>query len=646
MPVNPLSKTKVAADAKPVVDKALAKVSAQDQSKVKEALAQVAEQNGDKFLNQAEAQQVADCFERAAPSNALLTGAAVDAALAEAGAQSAKQRQAANVDGISTHFSFSESLEAKLIDELNDTVSRAAGRPVEINMMIFEFQSDNIEKAIVDIARAHPHVTFRVVADSTQSSASGGNALPEIVKKKLPNIEVKYKKDFPYVWSASKGQPAYNHGATKGLNHHKGFVSTIDGVPDRLVLGSFNWSTTADTKNYEDLMTFKSMDSSTRAAIEQYQDEFSAYFNNNEATLSPNAFANFKKQQWSEMLVKNGKPPLHFTPLADDSYPTYVPRRDAQGFDLNGFRPADKDRLDQLVGSKVAQAIRSDRARYGRFASFSELQDRVKSVASLPAEKLEALQKNGSFGALTVSVNDASVDELKIAGLPATEAKALVEHRRQNGSFQSVDEVLAKVPGMTAPAFNAVKKYLTATDVEAFFNSRPFGAEQGGTGYGSGGSRTVAAMGADGTVGQVGASVTVAATDLFTRAQAGEKICVAMYGISATSPEFKSMVAAARRGVDVKVVVNDDYTEAAVNAVKDVKSQGVTIDIRVQSAKTMHEKFGVVGDDVFFGSANFSESSSTKHSEDRFAIRNDAETSQAFQARFDALWQKSKVVTS
>ena len=46
-----------------------------------------------------------------------------------------------------------------------------------------------------------------------------------------------------------------------------------------------------------------------------------------------------------------------------------------------------------------------------------------------------------------------------------------------------------------------------------------------------------------------------------------------------------------------------------------------------------------------YGSANFSESSSTKHSEDRFSIKNDAETSQAFQGRFDALWAKSKVVT-
>ena len=68
------------------------------------------------------------------------------------------------------------------------------------------------------------------------------------------------------------------------------------------------------------------------------------------------------------------------------------------------------------------------------------------------------------------------------------------------------------------------------------------------------------------------------------------------------------------------------------------------IDVRVQSAKTMHEKFGVVGDDVFSGSANFSESSSTKHSEDRFTIKNQREIAAQFQSEFELLWAKSRTV--
>jgi len=79
---------------------------------------------------------------------------------------------------VSAHFSFDESLEAKLVAELNDTATRAAGRPTEIDMMIFEFQSNEIQKAITDIAKSNPNVTFRVIADSTPSVADRRQRAP------------------------------------------------------------------------------------------------------------------------------------------------------------------------------------------------------------------------------------------------------------------------------------------------------------------------------------------------------------------------------------------------------------------------------------------------------------------------------------
>ena len=76
---------------------------------------------------------------------------------------------------------------------------------------------------------------------------------------------------------------------------------------------------------------------------------------------------------------------------------------------------------------------------------------------------------------------------------------------------------------------------------------------------------------------------------------------------------------------------------------KALAAQGHSVEVRVQKARTMHEKFGVVGNDVFFGSANFSESSSTKHSEDRFTVKNHTELAERFQSNFEALWAKSKI---
>jgi competence ComEA-like helix-hairpin-helix protein len=641
MPKVEYGKLRVAAEAKPIADQLLARVAPAEQGKVEEALAKAATANGDRFLNKFEAQAVLDAFERAAPSGGPLAGEALLSALADASTATTSLESAADLDGVSAHFTFQESLETKLIAELNDSVARANGRRLDVNMMIFEFQSKEVGTAIADIAKNHPNVTFRIVGDAGQASVGGNNALPVLLKKKLPNVQVKFKKDFAYVWDAAKKTPTFNHGVTKGLNHHKGFATFIDGAPDRLVTGSFNWSDTADEKNYEDLLVFKNRDSATRGAIELYQDEFTGFFNS-DTTLSPNNFANFKRKMWNDFTVQNGGRPRPGTNLPDDSYPLYAPASDDRSFDVNGLRKSDSARLTSLVGRTLARAIVAERKANGRFASMDELAERVPGLAKLPADKVAALRDSMAFGSMRVSVNTASLEELRRAGFTTAAAKAIVGHREKNGDFETVEE-LSQVPGVSARQLDRARPVLVADDIEAFFNSRAFDAPAAGTGYGSvTSSRKSTVKGDDAKVDSVAASVTVAATDLFNRARLGSSINVAMYGMSTTSKEYRSLVAAAERGIPVRVVLNDAYTQTTVQALKALAARGLPIDVRVQSAKTMHEKFGVVGDDVFAGSANFSESSSTKHSEDRFAIKNNAELAAAFNARFDRIWAKSR----
>ena len=91
----------------------------------------------------------------------------------------------------------------------------------------------------------------------------------------------------------------------------------------------------------------------------------------------------------------------------------------------------------------------------------------------------------------------------------------------------------------------------------------------------------------------------------------------------------------------MRVVLENDFTAPAAAALKALAAQGFAVDVRIQKAKTMHEKFGVVGNDVFFGSANFSESSSTKHSENRITVKNHEETANVFKGRFEEIWGKS-----
>ncbi|MFZ5440107.1 MAG: phospholipase D-like domain-containing protein [Myxococcota bacterium] len=637
MPVS-FSQLKLSAAARPVVDQVLARATTDaDRARIQAALVNAAGADLNKVLSLNEVRAIADAFEQA--GTGALTPDLIGVGLAQAHVTLKSMADLGNLDGVSNVFTLQNaSVEARMVKELQDAVARANGRPMDVNMLIFEFQSDAMQQAITDLARQNPNVTFRVIADSGQASSTGGNALPEILKLKLPNVQVKFKKDFPYVWNETLKRPDYNHGATQGLNHHKGFVTFIDGKPDALLTGSFNWSATADTKNYEDLTIFQNKDSSSRRAIEQFGGEFAGYWNNPEAALSPNNFANYKGTKWNEMLRAHGKAPTATTNRPDDAYAAYAVPSDTKSVDVNGFTAQDEARLGTLLGSKtLARTVMQDRAKFGRFADLEDLLERVPQVADrLSAEERQAL----GFGSGQVSINTASLEELDKVGLTKKQATALVAWREQHGDFDSIDE-LVKV-GVPKATIERLRDFLTAVDVEAFFNSRPAGAPQGGTGYGPAGDRTALVAGADGVVSPARASVTVAATDLFNRAKAGERIDVAMYGASPSSPEFRSLLEAARRGAVVRVVLNDDYTGPAASALKALAAQGYPVDVRIQKAKTMHEKFGVVGNDVFFGSANFSESSSTKHSENRITVKNHEETATQFKARFEELWGKSK----
>lgn len=641
MSTSPLRSLKVAADAKPLLDKLIARATGSEQTQIANLLVKAAGVDGNKYLTASEVQAVVDAFEQTQPTGSIagtLLGQAVSAAETRLGSMSSLS----NVDGVSANFTGSgDSLEAKLIGELNDAVTRANGRKLDVNMLIFEFQSDGIQQAIVDIAKKNPNVSFRIIGDSGQASSYGGNALPEILDLKLPNVQVKFKKDFPYIWSSSANRAVYNHNATQGLNHHKGFATFIEGKPDRLVTGSFNWSDTADDKNYEDLMVFHSMDSATRRVIEQFGDEFHGYFNNHDAAVGANELYNFKREQSNLLAQANGQTPTNFTPKPADNIPDYQPQVDTKSFDLNGLRPSDKERLTSVVGETLAKSILYDRSHFGRFASLEELKTRVPAVAQLSSDKLAALAA-ADFGSMQISINDATVEELDAAGFTLTSAKAIVAYREAHGDFESLDD-LKNIPSISSYQLSLARKYVTATDVEGFFNSRPFGATQGGTGYGADSAgRTTPAMGSNGSVTDVAANVSVAATDLFNRAKAGQRISVAMYGMSSTAPEYRALVDAAKRGASVRVVLNDDFTASTAAALKALKAQGYDVEVRIQKARTMHEKFGVMGDDAFAGSANFSESSSTKHSENRIAVKNQPEIAQAFQAQFDLLWERSK----
>lgn len=623
-------------NAKATIDALAGKLSAADEAAAAALVAKVAGEDGNGWLSDAEASMLADAF--VGTVSVAAAGSKIDARLAAL-------RASGNDEGLAVHFtSAKEDLEGMIVSGLEDTVKAAAGRPFEVNVSIYEFQSQRIADELLKIAREHPEAKIRMIADFSQSIATTKNQIPQILaiakKEKLQNFDIRFKKDAPYSWNAKLKRPSYDHARSSGLNHHKGVVTLIDGQPFKVMTGSFNWSKTANSQNYEDLTVGDAHHPAARLLAADWNSEFAAFFSGPDA-LTPSEASVWKTQVRDAIFKQN-----HITPPAH--HPTkvihgavYQPAAIAPAFDVNGIAASDRTRLGTLIPLDVVRDINAEQSARGRFASMDELIARVPSVAGLSADQ-KAKLAGCDFGPGKVMLNLASADDLVSVGVPKTVADAIVATRAAKGDFQAVSD-LKGMAGLTDARFAAIAPLLDASVDRIYFNSRPFGDPTGGTGYDPNhASATLPVENPDGSFTVGPASVTNAAVDLLNRAQPGQPVHIAMYALQTGTPEFTAIVAAAKRGVDVKLVLNEG-NDATVAYIKTLQAAGVShLAVRIQTAKTMHEKFGVFGDDVFTGSANFSMSAGTKHSEERLVLKNDAALSAAYSAEFDRLWAKSK----
>jgi len=546
----------------------------------------------------------------------------------------------------------------KIMATITDTIAKANGKKVDVDMMIFAFTDKVLADELVSLAKQHPNVNFRLLTDWSQMATSGDRQAPRLAKiaadEGLTNLEVKFKRDEPYVWSSSQNRPVFSHGATKGLNHHKGFVASIEGRPEKMTFGSFNWSISAMTGNYENLMLLDRKDPDNRGIMKGYKDEFVAFWNDDASALTLSEARKDKEAQYKALYDANNVP---YTPMNIADGPAdvpYVAEDKNAAFDINSFADGDATALKDIVGASLAGKIAKELREFGRFDSYTELLARVPDLASASTWVREHLSENLEFGEGGLSVNTATVDELKRAGLTSTQAKRIVELREQKGSFESVDEI-DDVVGIGAATMDKARFVLTDDEAVGTYSARKIGGPattgwsetnhgtmlvptNGDTGATPASGKQIAPVRADMTA--MNRDMAAPVIDLLRRAKPGDTFRISMYGLSKTSPEYLEMEKALARGVKLRVVIYKSYNEGTIAALKELKAQGFDVDTRVIKSRVMHEKFGVINDDVFNGSANMSTSSITKHSEDRFLFRNVPDLADRFVEEFARLWEK------
>ena len=155
-----------------------------------------------------------------------------------------------------------------------------------VHIMTFSFTDAQIADLLVQAARTRPNLSIRLLADWNQGAEGFGRKVRGLAALGLPNLEVRYKKDQPYVWDAYAGRMRWSYQASRGLLHHKTLAVLVDGRPHSLLCGSFNWSKRS-AKGYENLIVFTRDDPAAIPVMTAVEREFEALWSDGAATLSP-----------------------------------------------------------------------------------------------------------------------------------------------------------------------------------------------------------------------------------------------------------------------------------------------------------------------------------------------------------------------
>lgn len=116
---------------------------------------------------------------------------------------------------------------------------------------------------------------------------------------------------------------------------------------------------------------------------------------------------------------------------------------------------------------------------------------------------------------------------------------------------------------------------------------------------------------------------------------------IRLMGYSFTSPTIvKSLVAAKRRGVDVRVVVDDkdNRSKASQAAMNVVVNAGIPLRINGQY-KIMHDKVIITdGQNIELGSFNYTRSAAESNSENALVVRGVPALAQTYLAHWQSRW--------
>ncbi len=192
-----------------------------------------------------------------------------------------------HVDGTEALFTSvagGKALRARILALIDDACGQAKDHSVDMNIMTFAFTDSDVADALVTAAQ-QAGVKIRVIADWTQRATDGLQQVGRLAELAPAGLEIRYKKDQPYVWDATDARMRWSYRASRGMLHHKTLSIIVDGEPWRLLCGSSNWTDTA-AGSYENLLVLSDSTRECRTLMSRVEAEFEALWSDGTASLS------------------------------------------------------------------------------------------------------------------------------------------------------------------------------------------------------------------------------------------------------------------------------------------------------------------------------------------------------------------------
>ena len=137
-------------------------------------------------------------------------------------------------------------------------------------------------------------------------------------------------------------------------------------------------------------------------------------------------------------------------------------------------------------------------------------------------------------------------------------------------------------------------------------------------------------------------TITTVALDIIFRSKPNTILRVAMFALSVRVPEYGALIEAARRKVQVKLLLDRKTNVYAIEKLKAIAVQeNIPLEIRF-GKRSMHQKYIVdlcLGN-VLTGTANMTTDASNRHAEHRFIFRSNKPLAKSFACDFDEIWNR------